>query len=603
MILQALYEYYQRKAALPDSQIAPEGWQWKEIPFIIVLDVEGNFILIEDTREGEGKKKRAKPFLVPAEVKRTVGIEANLLWDNIEYVFGIVAPKTEKTVRDDKKLSEDEKEKKLDKKRKDAAKKQEAFIENLNQAFSNEKSKDIIKPVLKFLENDPISKIMENDSVIDSWNDAFENNANVTFRIVNSEEILCKSIESDIMQSPSDDESRKESICLITGDTKPISRLHPPIKGVLGAQTSGANIISFNLKSFESYGKKQSFNSPVSESATFSYTTALNELLGKDSKNKVRIGDTTTVFWAQKKDEFEEILPALISFPSEDDPDADIRAVEQLYKRIHTGSHQAESENKFYVLGLAPNAARISIRFWHQGSIPEFEMKIKQHFDDLEIIRSENDTGKYALFWILSAMAQENKVDNLPPNLAGAIVQSIMNGTPYPVTMMHQTIRRIRATQKVTRIQAGILKAYLNRYYRAHPTNEEEIKVSLDTDNMDVGYRLGRLFAVLEKVEEDAGPRNATIKDRFYGAASSTPVTVYPRLLKLKNYNLAKLSIGRKIWYEKLLGEIFNGIENDIPPHLSMEDQARFAIGYYHQRQDLFTKKEKNNDNDENSDE
>ncbi|MDV0445547.1 hypothetical protein MmiAt1_11300 [Methanimicrococcus sp. At1] len=607
MILQALYEYYQRKAALPDSQIAPEGWQKKEIPYIIVLDADGRFITIEDTREGEGKNIRTKQFLVPAEVKKTSGIKANLLWGNVEYVFGIITPKNEKEAKT---------KNKIDKEKLRVVEKQKAFLETLRQSFPDERSKTIINPVLIFLENDPVSKIMENESIKDTWVQAFENNANLTFRIVESENIICKSLEYAIIQLTSENESDVEGICLITGEQKPIARLHPSIKGVYNAHPSGANIVSFNLDSFGSYGKKQNFNAPVSESAAIAYTTALNELLGKDSRNKVQIGDTTTIFWSQKKDEIEDIFPCLLS--SQDDPDAEIRAVEQLYKRVYTGAQRSESKNKFYILGLVPNKVRLSIRFWHQGSIPEFEMKIKQHFDDIEIVRSENDVGKYALFWILSAMTQEkkvdnspsgfgkpeykqgtiaqkNKIDNLPPNLAGAIVQSVMNGTPYPVTMLNQTIRRIRATQKITRIQAGILKAYLNRYYRTHQTNEEEIKVSLDTNNMNVGYRLGRLFAVLEKIQEDVNPGlNTTIRDHYYGAASSTPVTVYPQLLKLKNYHLAKLSNpGRKIWYENILGEIFNGIGNDIPSHLSMEDQARFAIGYYHQRQDLFTKKEK----------
>lgn len=592
MILQALYEYYQRKAALPDSHIAPEGWQWKEIPFIIVLDNNGRFITIEDMREGEGKKKRAKPFLVPAEVKRTRGIKANLLWDNIEYVFGVLTPDNEEKAK---------KANKIDKENITVSEKQKAFLEVLHQSFPDEKSRKIINPVLVFLENDPVSEIKKNNSIEDAWGEAFKSNSNVTFKIAGAEDIVCESLKSSIMQSSSDCESEIEGICLITGSKEPIARLHPSIKGVRNAQSSGANIISFNLNPFESYGKKQNYNAPVSKSAVFAYTTALNELLGKDSLNKVQIGDTTTVFWAQKKDAFEEDFSYFFA-PPPDDPDADIRAVAQLYERVHTGSHQSESENRFYVLGLAPNASRLSIRFWHRGPISEFESKIKQHFDDVEIVRSEKDNGRYALFWILAAMAQENKVDNLPPNLAGAIVLSVMNGTPYPITMLHQTIRRIRAQNekgipKVTRIQAGILKAYLNRYYRTSQINEEEIKVSLDINNMKVGYRLGRLFAVLEKIQEDANPKlNATIKDRYYGAASSTPVTVYPQLMKLKNHHLAKLSIGTEIWYEKLLGEIIDGLGSEMPSHLSMEDQARFAVGYYHQRQALFTKKEIEND-------
>jgi CRISPR-associated protein Csd1 len=323
-------------------------------------------------------------------------------------------------------------------------------------------------------------------------------------------------------------------------------------------------------------------------------------LLGKDSKNKVQVGDATAIFWAQKPDGFEAAFPSFFGFPSKDDPDADVRAVKALYQSANTGLLNSDSKAQFYVLELAPNAARLSVRFWHMGTISVFAETIRQHFDDLEIVRSTKDIGHYSLFWLLSSMAHENKVDNVPPNLAAQIFQSVITGSPYPVTMIQQTIRRIRAQQDVTRTQAGILKAYLNRFIRIYSTNEKEISVALDPINKNPGYRLGRLFAVLEKIQEEASPGiNATIRDRFYGAASSTPVTVFSQLLKLKNHHLAKLdNTGRKVNFERMLAEIFDGIETSMPSHLAMEDQARFAIGYYHQRQALFTKSSSTNESE-----
>ncbi|TLU84320.1 MAG: type I-C CRISPR-associated protein Cas8c/Csd1 [Chlorobium sp.] len=576
MILQALYDYYQRKAADSDSGIAPEGFEWKEIPFVIVIDNDGNFVALEDTREGDGKKKRAKVFLVPAAEKKTVGVKANLLWDNVEYALGA-------NPRD----------------RNDIDARKNAFLNRLQETFPEETSTSLVAPLVEFLQHNPIAQITSQESENKLWKEAHENNANVIFRVLGSKSAsLCDTMKPYILKHQ---EVEGTGICLVSGAQEPIARLNASIKGVRGAQSSGAALVSFNLKAFESYGKTQNYNAPIGESAAFAYTTVLNMLLGKDSKNKVQAGDATTIFWAQKPTAFEDFFPSFFALPPKDDPDADVRAVNALYEGVFTGYTGGDSQTRFYVLGLAPNAARLSVRFWHEGVVQDFAKKIRQHFDDLKIVRSPKDTGRYALFWILSAMALENKVDNVPPNLSGQIVQAVLTGSLYPATMLQQTIRRIRATRDVTRMQAGILKAYLNRYYRIHSTKEKEITVALDTANNNPGYRLGRLFAVLEKIQEEANPGlNATIRDRFYGAASSSPVTVFPQLLKLKNHHLAKLeNVGRKINFERMLTEIFDGIGSEMPSHLAMEDQSRFAIGYYHQRQALFTSSSNNENKNE----
>jgi len=579
MILQALYDYYQRKAADPESLIAPEGFEWKEIPFVIVIDRDGNFVSLEDTREGEGKKKKAKQYLLPKSIGRSGSNSwktSFLLWDHYGYVLGHARSESDK----DRAMAE---------------KQMPSFIKRIEELPADVKADEGVLAVIRFYENGEYEKVKETDN----WNECAKIvGCNMSFRIDGEVDLVpCldavrRYVESQVGNNAGGD----ADFCLVTGINAEIARIHSdtPIN------KDSKKFVSFQKNSgYDSYGKEQAFNAPISKSAEFAYTTALNILLGKNSKNKVQVGDATTVFWSEKQDVFEEDFPAFFGY-SKDDPDADVQAVKALYEGIKSGHAQTDSKTRFYVLGLAPNSARISVRFWHTGTIAEFAGNIRQHFDDLDIIRSPKDSGHFSMFWLLSAMAHEGKVDNVPPNLSGQIFQSVITGGLYPATMLQQAIRRIRATQDVTRVQASILKACLNRFSRIHKTKAKEITVALDPTNNNPGYRLGRLFAVLEKIQEEASPGlNATIRDRFYGAASSTPVTVFPQLLKLKNHHLSKLdNAGRRVNFERLLAAVFEGIGNEMPSHLSMEDQARFAIGYYHQRQDFFKKKDSDNNNE-----
>ena len=570
MILQALYEYYQRKAADPESNIAPEGFEWKEIPFVIVIDKEGNFVALEDTREGDGKKKRAKRYLLPKSIGRpgsNAWMTSFLLWDHYGYV--LEHPK-----------SDAPKDKIM------ASNQFSSFKKKIESLPEDVRQDQGIAALLSFYKENQQHSVKQSER----WNECSKIiGCNLSFRLDGEYDLIpCRSKVRMYVESKVDEDTDSvKSRCLITGLTKSIARIHSdtPIN------KDSKKLISFQKNSgYDSYGKEQAYNAQISKSAEFAYTTALNVLLAKNSKNKVQIRDATTLFWAQKPAVFEDLFPSFFALPPKDDPDVDVRAVKALFDGIFTGHDSSDLQTKFYVLGLAPNSARISVRFWHEGTIQEFGETIRQHFEDFEIIRSPTDKGHYALFWILSAMALKNEVENVPPNLSGQIVQAVLSGSLYPAAMLQQTIRRTRATQNVTRVQAGILKAYLNRYYRIHLTKEKEITVALDTTNNNPGYRLGRLFAVLEKIQEEANPGiNTTIRDRFYGAASSSPTTVFPQLLKLKNHHLGKLkNAGRKVNFEKLLIEIFDGIKPEIPSHFAMEDQARFAIGYYHQRKGLF---------------
>ena len=567
MILQALNEYYQRKSRMPDSDLAPPGFEHKPIPFLIVLSANGEFVGFDDTREGEGKKKIAKSYLVPQGVKRSSGVASNLLWDNPGYMFGIDSKGKPERAREQ----------------------HQAFIAAINARLGQCEDAGI-RAVLAFLERGDFEKVYADPK----WPEILEAGANLTFRLEGDAQPVCeREAVLDALSAAGEEGSGEQALCLVSGEADVIERLHPSVKGVWGAQSSGASIVSFNLDAFSSYGKSQGGNAPVGKRAVFAYTTALNHLLAKGSKQRIQVGDASTVFWcATPGHKMEELFPGLFGEPDKDNPDTDTDTVKALLDAPNSGVGFFQDEGtRFYVLGLAPNAARVAVRFWHVKTVGELAVNIRKHFDDLRIAHAPHEPETLSLFRLLVATATLGKAENIPPNLGGDVMRSVIENLPYPQTLLAGAIRRIRAEQEITYPRAAIIKACINRY-----SGKEELKVSLDENNTNTAYRLGRLFAVLERIQERASPNlNATIRDRYYGAASSTPVTVFSTLLKLKNHHLAKLdNKGEAVNYEKLLGQIMDGIA-DFPKHLDLQSQGSFAIGYYHQRQAFFTKSESTN--------
>jgi len=581
VILQALVDYYDRRCASrdPTRRLPAFGLEDKAIPFVIELEADGRVRQLRDTRQTDGKRLRAQTFLVPQGEKKTSGVKANLLWDSAEYVIG------------------------LDRARKVGGEvaPAQAFrqrIESMPDAARNDPG---AQAVLAALDRADWSALHAHPA----WAEIQESNPVMTFALAgDAGELVCqRRALVAAARSTSGETEATEGWCLVEGMRVPVARLHPSIKGVRDAQTSGANVVSFNARAFESYGKteRQGENAPVGERAAFAYTTALNALLGRDSPNKLQIADATTVIWADRDDSIEPELIALFG----DDPDSHVDAVRKRLAGATDGTLGAEDTPlRFFVLGLAPNASRIAVRFWFHDSFERLGPRILQHFDDLRIVRqSDRDAATPAMYWLLRSIAPQGKAENVPPRLAGEWLRAILEGTPYPPALLNAAVNRCRAEQasdsfggNVPYLRAAILKACINRAHRRRhglSPDFQFIREELDVNQTDPAYRLGRLFAVLERIQSAAQPGiNATIRDRYYGAASSTPGAVFPTLMRLKNAHLKKLTPRLETFFEKLVGEICGSVEQPVlaefPRQLALHAQGLFALGYYHQRQSLY---------------
>ncbi len=582
MILQSLNELYTRLAGDPYYEIAPPGFSPQKISFRIVLKPDGSLAVPpEDAREPDEKKKlQNRVMLVPGEAKPPgAGINPCFLWDNQTYLLG---------------RQPDDKADGFGISRFEAFRQKHLKLE----ATINDPS---FSAVCRFLEQWNPEQIAE-FPILNDLGNGFG-----IFQIQGQKKPVHESVavhkwwvRSQATQTPG-----PIGQCLLTGDTLPIARLHPKIKGVTGSQPAGASIVSFNATAFDSYAKdhEQGLNAPVSEDAAFRYGTALNSLLTGpiSQKHRIRIGDTTTVFWTDQPSVVEDCFADLFSGGSqatEEVQDETKRAqLRRLLEAIRSGSGYqdfGEPQTPFHILGLAPNAARVSIRFYHRSTTADLLAKLHAHQQCLEIVRQfTSQTGKRfpdpefpAIWQILRETARV--ADEIPPLLCGALTRAIIEGSPYPEGLFSAIIRRIHADRTINYLRAATLKAVLVRNHKL------AIPTMLDTENTDPAYLLGRLFSALEKTQEDAlGTVNAGIRDRFYSAASATPASVFPRLLRTYQHWLSKLNGGAKVNRERLVQDIVSFIEaSGFPNQLSLKKQGVFAIGYYHQRKDFFTKKE-----------
>ena len=574
MILQALNQYYLRLESDPNVDVAPFGYSRQKISFCVMLNDDGTLDDFVVETDGNQEKPRPKSLIVPGGAKPSgSGINPCFLWDNMGYMLGF-RPDDEKP-------------------------------ERTLETFDAFRKKHLeLQPVIDDLEFTAVCTFLA------SWKPdqatAFQTLAATStgfgvFRVrgkthyVHERPIVKEWWNTQL--SAANNEAQVLGMCLLTGQTSALARLHDPkIKGVAGAQSSGASLVSFNADAYESFGREQSFNAPVSKAGTFQYCTALNHLL-RPGGGRVQIGDATTVFWTESPSPMEEFF-GLVADPSKvsAEDDAQKLRLQAALRRIGNGETVEElqlgsGDTPFYVLGLSPNAARLSIRFWYVSTLTEMVTALRQHFSDLAIVRSSDRDPEFPAMWqLLRETVRESK--DIPPLLSGAMMRAILTGSPYPQMLFSAVLRRIRVDRVVNSIRAGILKACLNRNSRTGISSLiKDISMSLDPDRPEPAYQLGRLFAELEKTQEDALPGiNATIKDRYFGAASATPASVFPRIIRGSQHHLGKLEYRSKIHREKQIQEICGRV-NGFPSHLNLNDQGLFALGYYHQRQAIFTKK------------
>lgn len=572
MILHALTQYYQRKAE-SDGGVAPEGFENKEIPFIIVLDKQGKFIQLEDTRELKNKKKVARIFLVPKGLGRSGSKSyevSNLLWDHYGYVLAYAGEKGQEQ----------------------ADKQHASFTAKVNELKQVLPDDAGVTAVAAFLSSaEEKSKVMQ----AENWAECAKvKGCNLSFRLVDEAvDLVCqsKAVQAYVSQAnQAQSDNVPKGICLVTGKPAPIARLHNAVKGV---NAKPAPFTSVNLSAFESYGKEQGFIFPVGEQAMFEYTTALNTLLA--GENRFRIGDVTAICWSAKPTPLEESIASLINGGGKDNPDAHIDAVKSLYKNLYNGKYtEPDGKEKFYLLGLSPNSARIVVRFWHETTVAALSENIAAWYDDLQMVRGENSPyPEYMpLPRLLGNLVLDGKMENLPSDLIAQITDAALNNRVLPVSLLQAALRRNKAEQKITYGRASLLKAYINRAIRAgRLKNMKELTMSLDRNRQDIGYVLGRLFAVLEKTQAEANPGlNATIADRYFGSASSTPIAVFGTLMRLLPHHLNKLEFeGRAVQLQWEIRQILEHCQR-FSNHLNLEQQGLFAIGYYHETQFLFTK-------------
>lgn len=568
MILQALVKYYEDLEK--QGKLPRQGWCQAKVSYGINLSTDGNIkniIWLKDEIQA-GKKQiwTSKTMSVPAMLTRSSGIAANFLCDNSKYLLGIDKSGTGKRIVECFEA---------------AKKKHLKLLGNV--------SGEMAQAICAFFRNWDPEEAKKNIVVLENWEEITDG-GNLIFCMnegyAQDDDEIQKIWDAENEQTETD----AEGICLVTGERTEISRIHRNIKGVPGAQSSGAALVSFNAPSFESYGKEQSYNAPVGKYAEFAYTSALNYLLAQ-RKYTFPLGDSMIVYWAEEaKLEYQDVLLALLN-PVKDNQNEVHAFFEKLRKdeQIMINDMELNPSQKFYILCLAPNAARLSVRFFYQSSFGNITKNLACHYERMQMIKPKWEEREYlGIEDMLKETVNMNSRDKKPiSNMAAMAFSAILQNSRYPASLYTDTLIRIRAEQGcVTWGRVSIVKAFLIKNYK---NTEGEICMGLNEESNDVAYVLGRLFSVLESIQTEANPGiKSTIRDRYFNSACATPASVFPVLFKLKNSHIKKIERDKgylKRKYEELLGELVSKLEV-YPKRLSLEEQGKFILGYYHQKQE-----------------
>lgn len=590
MILQSLVRCYDSLAA--QGKLERPGWSVVKVQWGLYLTADGQVESVEmlGTANEKGKLIPRTMFL-PTPAKRTSGHKAaSFLCDNAKYLLGITNEPYSGTGKDPLKDAEIC--------FRTSAKKHHALLDGISCPMA--------QAILRFFDTWQPEQAMQFPALSDHFDELCKS-SNLVFCMTDAFGVTTMSQDIPEIQAVWDEaanSSTEDNItrgrCLVTGELDTIARLHPAIKGITGAQPSGALLVSFNNNSFESYGREeaQGLNAPVGNHAAFAYGEALNYMLREKNYHSL-LGSATLVYWAETaQSAYSDCFAALLGT----NEDMTQNTLDGIMKAIRLGQGlqwenvPLDSRTPFYILGLSPNASRLSVRFFLQGTFGDFAANLARHQERLNIIRPSYDTREtLSAYSLLKETANPNSRDKLPPShLVGDLLRAILGDTPYPVSLLTQTELRIHAEHNVSRGKAAILKAWLLKN-GSNPQYKEVIDVQLNEQTNYAPYVLGRLFAVLESLQQKANPGiNATIMDRYFNAACATPSIVFPTLLKLAQSHLKKLDTGYFIYYDKQMTELCGRLTDSYPARLNLQDQGIFQLGYYHQKQKFFTKKEEN---------
>lgn len=624
MIVQSLARYYDILAGDVTVKISRPGYSPAKVSFALVISPEGALTNILDLRT-DGKKKLPKIFDVPFQKSRTVAVTPYFTCDNAKYVFGIERIKT------DGKQSSDEIIETLDvigKEKIVVTKRSLDCFEQfrvLHHSLLNDIQDTRIQSFLKFLDGWKPVTFLNNPKVVE-YKDEISSGGLFIFdldgKYLHQYSEVLGSWESYFLPDKGGDgrENDNENIsqCLVTGQISPIAQTHQKIRGVYNpkGQIAETSLISFNKDAFWSYGKKQSYNAPVSETAMFKYTTVLNYLLERESKNKIQIGDTTTVFWAETKNKaYEDLILSLLNpvelrttiegEPQEErlEQDHSIRQlINDILLKVKSGGYLEDRDlgipktTRFYILGLSPNNARLAVRYWHEGNFGDFITRVARHHIDMEIDAGDWGPQFISVYRLLKETVPRDA--DIPPLIEGLLMRSIIENTPYPIPMYHAILNRVKVERSINYARAGFIKACLMRMARTRKQDEEDVlTVSLNKESTNVPYRLGRLFAVLEKSQSETNRElKSTITSKYFSSAATTPAVVFPVLLKLAQHHIAKSDWGFKS--NQRIEEVLAGID-EFPAYMNLEEQGMFMLGYYHQKKAFYKKKDVNDEKQE----